>query len=340
MLSAVRLFALAIPACWLAILAPSNGEAEEIFKLRCRPDRADFVSTDPIMSVDITMSNAFLDPAYKIGGRETISIVHTARSGKNYERYNQYDIKSVASDERNMTWSGTLSTSPSLSMSGMISDLFSDRPRYVERVADSTDGQPPRVVTSTTCRPLIAPHRPDREPPRAEASSPPPLRQPPAAAQPAEQQAAAPPPPANIACASVADAEQRLNCYDKAFGQSAGRPSPAQDSRTAAPAQVSRTAAPSDETAKAAVALAPRSLSVAKDSSGSLWRFRITSHANGLTIENVVANGGSCPAQGQRPRLPQPLEPGQTLEYGNYLCNPLEVLVTTDQGSEIFRWRE
>jgi len=88
-------------------------------------------------------------------------------------------------------------------------------------------------------------------------------------------------------------------------------------------------------------------LSVSKNDSpapGNMWRLTITGRVDSLMIENVIVNRGHCSRWlgsskvEELPRLPHPLKFGQAFEYGNYLCDPIEVQVTTDHGSQTFTW--
>jgi hypothetical protein len=71
-------------------------------------------------------------------------------------------------------------------------------------------------------------------------------------------------------------------------------------------------------------------------SPGDTWELRITSRAD-ITIKNLVVNRG-CEAQEGRLQFPQKLNFGETKHVGYYLCDPIEVQVTTDQGSQTFKW--
>ena len=60
----------------------------------------------------------------------------------------------------------------------------------------------------------------------------------------------------------------------------------------------------------------------------------LTSHADSLTIKNVVVNRGNCETR-QIEELPYTLKFGQKFRL-MVLCDPIEVQVTTDKGSPTF----
>jgi hypothetical protein len=81
-------------------------------------------------------------------------------------------------------------------------------------------------------------------------------------------------------------------------------------------------------------------VSVSKDNSSQygphMWALNITGRADS-TIKNVVVNRG-CRALGELQLLPQTLNFGETKIWGRYHCDPIEVQVTTDHGSQTFTW--
>jgi hypothetical protein len=82
------------------------------------------------------------------------------------------------------------------------------------------------------------------------------------------------------------------------------------------------------------------SVGVSKNDSGApglAWDLTLTGRADTVTIKNVVVNRGNCKGQWP-PRLPQTLKFGETHLYDEYLCDPIEVEVTTDKGSSTFKW--
>jgi hypothetical protein len=72
------------------------------------------------------------------------------------------------------------------------------------------------------------------------------------------------------------------------------------------------------------------------DGSGNMWALSITGRVDRITIGNVVVNRG-CKAQSP-PQLPQTLNFGETRLYGYYLCDPIELEITTDKGNATLAW--
>ena len=68
---------------------------------------------------------------------------------------------------------------------------------------------------------------------------------------------------------------------------------------------------------------------------GYMWQLVVRSHADSLTIKDIVVNRGNCQIRDFQGKLPQPLKFGQRY-IGMLLCKPMEVRVITDQGSPTF----
>ena len=186
-------------------------DARQVFTLQCAPDAPD-TAADPIVAITINLSNAILDADHHRDAADVVSYVHVSRAGKRYERETQYDIKDIVTDGEAVTWRGRLAHSNALSMAATIDHVYSPSPHYTETIDVAGDARGPRVVTSATCHPTIAPHRPREAGDR--------------------RAAAAAPTSATNACIGVEDDAQRLACYDKAAGRpprpSASKPAPAE----------------------------------------------------------------------------------------------------------------
>jgi hypothetical protein len=70
-----------------------------------------------------------------------------------------------------------------------------------------------------------------------------------------------------------------------------------------------------------------------KQIDSSSWAMVLTSHADHLVIQKIDANHGHCLAQTPI-ALPQPFAFGEAHLVGYFLCRPIDVRLTTNQGQE------
>lgn len=126
-------------------------------------------------------------------------------------------------------------------------------------------------------------------------------------------------------CSAVADAAERLSCYDKAAGNTPPREVP---SPSPSP---SLTTSPVEPVDFAAVTKAPLW-------DGRLWHVYITFKSNNVTLRNIVINRGSCryfdPSHRQ-PQMPANFAFGNVLEL-TADCDPLEMLLQSSLGDDTF----
>ena len=306
--------------------SPTGAGAQQVFKLQCWPDDSVEQSLqDPIVSVIITLSNAILDPSHRVDGREFLSVVHISRSGSRYERNQQYDVKNLFSTSTDVIWIDVLKKSPSVSITGVIGNVYSYHPRYIERIVSSIDGRPPRLITSADCRPVIAPQAPKQSVAQAGAAPAPQATMAPVspqqpAAQTPPQAAPAPAqvlPSASGECSRISDATQRLACYDNTSGnaQAAASPTPQQPAPETTPSKPDSNQAADQGSALPPSPEAQDPVSVTKNDSrepGIMWELDISGRADNVTIENVIVNRGNCKAQSP-PQLPQTLKFGELI---------------------------
>jgi hypothetical protein len=65
-----------------------------------------------------------------------------------------------------------------------------------------------------------------------------------------------------------------------------------------------------------------------------IWHLHVTSRADNITIKKVVANRGNCGTDYD----PLNLKFGSETVFSFINCNPMEIDIHTDQGSQTFRW--
>jgi hypothetical protein len=139
-----------------------------LVKFECWLDDTAPTARDPINAIVITFSSNILAANQIFDGNKIFSIIHMASSGRQYERNQQYEIQNISyngSDMSDIEWYGTLRRLPSVLMTGNIYNVYSDHPKYVERLGSGRGGYyPPPVVTSSDCTPIVAPRRPLERP--------------------------------------------------------------------------------------------------------------------------------------------------------------------------------
>ena len=95
-----------------------------------------------------------------------------------------------------------------------------------------------------------------------------------------------------------------------------------------------------NEIPKNSTGLLPQgSLALVKTDEGNLHFLTFRVKVNKLVIQKVTVNRGNCSSPQQSP-LPRATKFGDSFQYGIYICNPIEVMVMTDHGSETFVWND
>jgi hypothetical protein len=128
----------------------------------------------------------------------------------------------------------------------------------------------------------------------------------------------------NESCSAIADAAERLSCYDKAAGNTTPREVPLPSPSPSLPRS------PAEPVNFAAVTKAPSYGAV-----GTYWDVSITIKDNNLYLRNIVINRGNCDYGIYRgPQLPANVEFGNVLRLVAH-CDPLEILLQSSLGDDI-----
>lgn len=139
-----------------AVMAPQGqpmqrvNVAQQVLKLTCSPTIGDPTSKDPITSVVVTVSSALIDPSHRFTSGDQFSVVHISASGNRYDRGEQYFISDISSGP-DISWTGTLKNKPNISMTGIIRNIHSSQPAYIETLTNTANGQGPKGISANTC---------------------------------------------------------------------------------------------------------------------------------------------------------------------------------------------
>jgi hypothetical protein len=110
---------------------------------------------DPIKYIKIILTNEMVTEIKIFSGPSRFSISHVSQSGKTYNRYEQYEVINSWFNGSDFQWYGTARNALKINMTGRLSGIYSNAPKYVERIGSWIDNKPPdSIVVSADCTPI------------------------------------------------------------------------------------------------------------------------------------------------------------------------------------------